>query len=83
MRWGWLLWALDTINLQPPTKYAWLIVPLSLLILAVGLGAFFLLWTILPAWALTLAGIGLGLACLIAEYVLVTRLMPARIRRAR
>ena len=81
--WGWFQWASDANRLEPHKKFAWLIVPLGFLLLLAGISAFFLLWWILSGWVLVLAGIGLGSACLAAEYFVVTRLLPDRIRRPR
>ena len=81
--WGWFQWESDANRLEPRTKFAWLIVPLSFLIPIGGLVGFFLLLPILSGWVLALAGIGLACACLLAEYFVVARLLPDRIRRPR
>ncbi len=79
----WLLWALDLERIEPRSKHAWLIVPVSFLIPVGAVLAFFFLWPILSGWVLALVGIALGCACVVAEYFLVTRLLPGRIRRLR
>jgi len=79
----WLQWALDVEKLEPRSKYAWVIPPVSFLILFGAVGGFFFLWRILSGWYLAVAGILLACGCLVAEYFLVARLLPGRIRRPR